>query len=71
MIPIRFLKLGYINKKRKDTVYVLFIDRVTSLKELFSKKFNEGYRTLINIKIINLHLYLKLQYSADSLYTFY
>ena len=71
MIPIHFLKLGYINKKRKDTVYVLFIDRVTSLKELFSKKFNEGYRTLINIIIITLHFYLKLQYSTDSLYTFY
>ena len=71
MIPIHFLKLGYINKKRKDTLYVLFIDRVTSLKELFSKKFNEGYRTLINIIIITLHFYLKLQYSTDSLHTFY
>ena len=70
MIPIRFLKLGYINKKRKDTVYVLFIDRVTSVKELFSKKLNEGYKTLINI-IINLHLYLKLHYSTDALHTFY
>ena len=56
MIQIGFLKLGYINDKHKDTVYVLFIDRVSSVKECFSKKFLEDYRTLINI-IINLHLY--------------
>ena len=64
MIRIRFLKLGCINNKHKDTVYVLFINRE------FSKKFNEGYRTLINI-IINLHLYLKLHYLTDALHTFY
>ena len=70
MIRIRFLKLGYINNKHKDTVYVLFIDRVTSVKECFSKKFLEDYRTLINI-IINLHLYLKLHYLTDARHTFY
>ena len=69
MIRIRFLKLGYINDKHKDTVYVLFIDRVSSVKECFSKKFLEDYRTLINI-IINLNLYLKLHHATDALRTF-
>ena len=68
LIRIRFLKLGYSNNKHKDTVYVLFKDRVTSVKEWFSKEFSEGYRTLISA-IIDLHPCLKSHYSTDALHT--
>ena len=33
IIRIHFLKLGYEDNKYKDTFYVLFIDRETSVKE--------------------------------------
>ena len=62
MIWICYLKPGYLDSKGKDKFYVLFIDRGTSVKELFtvylplfffliiyifSKKFHEGCITLI------------------------
>ena len=31
--PNSLSKLGYSNNKHKDTVYVLFIDRITFVKE--------------------------------------
>ena len=55
MTQIRLLKLGYSNNKHKDTVYVLFTDRVMSVKEWFSKEFSEGYKTLILLKVYNFH----------------
>ena len=36
MIWICYLKSGYLDSKDKDTFYLLFIDRGTSVKELFT-----------------------------------
>ena len=69
LIRISFLKLRYSNNKHRDAVYVLLIDRVTSVKELFSNEFSEDYRALISVTI-NLHLYLRYHYSTDALHTF-